>query len=94
MKTKLRTEIITEITREITVCLHRQTTQNLFDKNCQECSAKLMTINEGVQISGIAWNEIVRLIKIHKVHFAETANGEVFICSQSILDLKKNKEKK
>lgn len=88
MKTKLRTEIITETTREITVRLERRSAISFFGENCKRCSAKLLTLNEAVQISGVVWDEIVRLIKTQEIHSAETQNGEVFVCVQSLLNFK------
>lgn len=93
MKTKLRTEIITETRREITIRLEHHSAKPFFGAVCKECSAKLLTLNEAVQVSGLVWNEIVGLIKSGKIHSTETASGEVYICSQSLLNFK-TKEKK
>lgn len=89
MKTKLKTEIITETTREITFRLERRAARNFIGESCQKCSANLLTLNEAVQFSGLVWEEIVRLIKTDEVHATETANGEVYVCVQSLLDFKK-----
>ena len=84
----LRTEIITETTREITFRLERRTAHSFLGETCGECSARLLTLNEAVQVSQIVWNEIIRLVETGKIHSAETANGEVYVCVQSLLDFK------
>ncbi len=89
MKTKLRAEIITETTREITFRLKRHPSDFLTKENCEKCFAKLLTINEAVEVSGLVWDEIVCLIKNNEVDFFESKNGEVFVCSQSILGFKR-----
>lgn len=89
MKTKLRAEIITETTREITFRVERRTEASLVKENCEKCFAKLLTINEAVEVSGLVWDEIVCLIKNKEIDFFESKNGEVFVCSQSILGFKK-----
>lgn len=88
VKTKLRTEIITETTREITLRMERRSASGFFGENCKECSAKLLTLNEAVQLSGLVWDEIVRLIKTKEIHSTETPNGEVYVCAESILNFK------
>ncbi|HRH42203.1 MAG TPA: hypothetical protein PKY82_11300 [Pyrinomonadaceae bacterium] len=93
MKTKIRTEIITETRREITIRLGHHSAKPFLGEICQKCSSKLLTLNEAVQVSSLVWNEIVSLIKSGKIHSTETASGEVYICAQSILNFK-TKEKK
>lgn len=88
----MRTEIITETTREIFFRLERQASSSFNAQDCGQCSAKLLTLNEAVQVSGLGWEEIISLMKTNVIHFSETANGEVFICVQSLFDFK-NKEK-
>jgi hypothetical protein len=74
---------MTETEREITFRFERRAVRSFFGETCEKCSAKLLTLNEAVQISEVVWDEIVRLIKTEKIHFTQTANGEVFVCAAS-----------
>ena len=54
---------------------------------CGECSepTALISVEQGVRLSGLSSRAIYRLIESGRIHFAETAEGSALICPASLL---------
>lgn len=87
VKTKSRMEIVTETTREISLRIERRAGRLQQIESCDRCLGMLLSINEAVQFSGLAWIKIVRLIISGEVHSTETTGGEIYVCSGSLSEL-------
>lgn len=86
MKSKSRIEIMTETTREVTLRFERRPERrSFFNETCGACRGTLVAINEAVQLSGLAWDEIIRRIKNDTIHSTETAKGEIYVCATSLV---------
>ena len=53
---------------------------------CPSCGvqAEMVTAEEAARLSGARWQEIARLVKAGHVHFSETPDGGLRICSNSL----------
>lgn len=45
----------------------------------------MISINEAANRGQQTWREIVRQIEAGEIHSVETANGEIYVCAESIL---------
>jgi len=94
MKSKSRIEIITETTREVTLRFTRPRGGSaFFGEKCEICSGELLTLNEAVKCTGRFWDEIIRLIQSESIHSFETAQGEIYVCFESLSNLNKSEKK-
>lgn len=83
MKRKRRTEITVET--ETIVCLRRRSQAALIAW-CPQCAAevKLVTPEAAALHSGLSLRAIYRRIEADRLHFSETAEGQLFICLNSL----------
>src|SRR5581483_10808060 len=83
VKRKRRTEITVE--SETIVCLRRRSRAALTAW-CPQCAAevKLVTPEEAEAHSGFSLRAIYRKVEADRLHFSETAEGQLFICLNSL----------
>jgi hypothetical protein len=53
---------------------------------CGECGAQveMVTAEEAACLAGVRWREMARRVEASRVHFAETPDGQMLICFNSI----------
>lgn len=83
MKIKRHTKIISETTRRISIKVARKQNR-FFCFLCRE-ENEMISINEAANRRRETWREIVRQIEAGEIHSVETANGEIYVCAESIL---------
>jgi len=81
MKRTRRTRTTVE-QREVVII--RNLRKQGFCAGCSEQTA-LISVEEGVRISGLSSRAVYRLIEAGRIHFAETAEGSVLICPATLL---------
>lgn len=84
MRTTKRTEITIETDR-IVVLSRRKVSVVSW---CHECGRriKIITVDEAATIAGVTSRTIYRWADAEKLHFTETAEGVLMICSSSLQD--------
>ena len=82
MRTRKRTEITIETVR-IVVLSRRKVSVVSW---CHECGqrTKMVTVDEAAAMVGVSWRTIYRWADAEKLHFAETSEGRLLICCESI----------
>ena len=82
MKIKRRTKIIAEIERRISIKITGKSNR-FFCFICRKQN-EMISINEAASRRRETWREIVRQIETGEIHSIETANGEIYVCAESI----------
>lgn len=82
VKTKKRTEISLETNQVFVVRSHRKKVQAWCPK-CGE-SVSMVTADEAGIVTGVSTRAIYRWVEDGKLHFTETAEGFLLICSNSL----------
>lgn len=82
MRTKKRTEIAIETERVVVIRRRR----SLVQAWCQLCGRQvvMVTVDEAARIAFVSERTIYRWVENEKLHFAETADGGLLICLNSI----------
>ncbi len=83
----VKRQIVTTTETEKTVSLRISKPQKyLF---CESCSDKreMLTINEAAILTKKSWRQVIDQAEIGNLHFTETADGEIYICSVSLSEL-------
>ena len=83
---KKKVTIITSETHEVLVV--RQLPRPPIRAWCSGCSAEaeMITPADGIVVSGVSARTIYRWVEEGIVHFAETADGLLLICQQSLAE--------
>jgi hypothetical protein len=83
---KKKVTIITSETHEVLVV--RQLPRSPIHAWCSGCSAEaeMITPADGALVSGVSARTIYRWVEAGSVHFAETAEGLLLICQQSLAE--------
>ena len=81
MKQKRRTEITVE-THQTFVISRRQKVR-AWCATCAE-SVLMVTADEAATVTGVSARTIYRWVEAEKLHFAETAEGALLICCNSL----------
>jgi hypothetical protein len=57
-------------------------------KWCESCATpvEMMSPDEAAAISSLSLRAIFRLVEANQLHFTETADGQLWICFNSLLD--------
>ena len=84
MRKKKRTEIIVERDQVLVI-------RNLGARDpewCSECAegARMVTVDEAAAITQVSARTIYRRVEGGRVHFRETADSQLFICLNSLLN--------
>lgn len=84
MTGKKRTEV-TIATREVVVI---RRTGSVIRSWCAECAAevRMVTAERAAALSGLSTRAIYRHIESTQIHFIETADGRLWICTHSLQD--------
>ena len=85
MMKKAKKYLITTVKREIFIV--RQNGHRAIRRFCAECvgEAEMLTLDEAVSVSGIVAVEIARRVETGVSHFEAAEDGNLFICSASLL---------
>jgi hypothetical protein len=53
---------------------------------CVNCGKEvsMVTVEEAARLTGLRWREIARRVEVGHIHFAETSDGLLFICINSV----------
>lgn len=88
---KKKVTIITSETHEVLVV--RQLPTPPIRAWCSGCSAEAEMISpaDGTVVSGVSARTIYRWVEEGRVHFAETAGGQLLICQQSLDETHRNR---
>jgi excisionase family DNA binding protein len=80
MSTKRRTEIIVETERLI---ISRSGHLKLW---CDACAVwmRMLTVDEAAILAGVSARMIYQWVETGRLHFAETPDGRLFICPDSL----------
>ncbi|HEU4391484.1 MAG TPA: hypothetical protein VFV34_27085 [Blastocatellia bacterium] len=83
MSKKKKTEIVVERDQVLVI-------RNLGARDpqwCPECGegARMVTVDEAAAITQMSARTIYRRVEQGQTHFSETANGQLFICLNSLL---------
>ena len=78
-----RTETIVE-TQEVWIIRSRRAKPVARCAECAEDQSEMLTPEGAAYASGLSQRAIYRLVEAGRVHFAETPNGMLFICSVSL----------
>jgi hypothetical protein len=86
MPKKLKKFLITTEKHEILIV--RQQGQKTLRGFCPQCQAEvdLLSFDSATKISGIGWRALVRGFESGKFHTAESADGHLLICRDSITE--------
>ena len=70
--------------------LRRRFRINLF---CEQCAAdgEFVSLDDAVLFSGITTREIVNRVEMNEIHFLETIGGHLFVCSNSVKEIREKK---
>jgi hypothetical protein len=80
MKITRKTNVFVKTVRKFIV--HRQETdETVF---CDRCNEEMISAQEAANFFGVSSRRIYRSIESEKIHFAETAHNEIYVCLISI----------
>jgi hypothetical protein len=80
---KKRTEITIEIDELMLIKSRRGGPVQSWCPACAE-EVEMITPNEAARIAGVSVRAINRWIEAQMIHFAETADGQLFVCVNSL----------
>ena len=73
-------EIVVETTRRVTL----RKTGAAHAPPCELCSGPLLPAEEAVAVTGLSSRTIHRAVEAGEVHFAETPEGTLLVCLNSL----------
>ena len=81
MMRKRRTEITIETERVVVV--RRRLTVGAWCRSCDRQVA-MVTVDEAARMAGVSSRTIYRWVEADQLHFNETAEGQLLICTDSL----------
>jgi excisionase family DNA binding protein len=82
MMRKRRTEITIETERVVIV--RRRLTVRVWCRSCDR-QVTMVTVDEAARMAGVSSRTIYRWVEADQLHFNETAEGRLLICTDSLL---------
>lgn len=78
-----RTEITFETERLLVFSRRRAAAREDW---CEGCGRETLWLpaQEAARAAGVSLRELCRMVEAHRLHFAETEDGALFICSNSL----------
>jgi hypothetical protein len=78
--------LITTVSHEVFVVrVNRQTTIHAYCPNC-EAEVEMLGLDAAISLSGSGWREVIRQIAGDEIHSIETANGDLRVCRNSLIN--------
>jgi hypothetical protein len=78
--------LITTVSHEIVVVrVNHQTPAYSYCPKC-DTEVEMLALDAAVSLSGIGWREVIRQIVSDELHSIETANGDLRVCHNSLIN--------